>query len=292
MIRKTLSAFAEDHCMLLSAALAFYTALSFAPALILTVWGGSLLGAGNRAQVVALISELAGDSAGDVARIVLEDAGNRPVLGDQAGLIAFLGLAFSAPRVFTQAQQALNQVWNVRRRSGLGVVAGLLHKRALGFLMLILVEGLLVTAVLTSTILLSLAGGPVAPASDGRAWQAINALTSAVVFTLTVAAIFKFLPDVIIGWRSVWVGAALTGVLLVAGKFLTGLYLSRAALGSSYGAGGALFVLLVWVYYSWAIVLLGAEFTQVWARAHGHEIRPDKRAVEIGRLPGDRLPTR
>jgi membrane protein len=111
--------------------------------------------------------------------------------------------------------------------------------------------------------------------------QALNFILSFAVITLLFALIYKFLPDVEIGWNDVWIGAALTSLLFSIGKFLIGLYLGRGSVGSAYGAAGSLVVILIWVYYSAQILFFGAEFTQVYADTFGSRIKPDKDAKSV-----------
>lgn len=118
-------------------------------------------------------------------------------------------------------------------------------------------------------------------------WQGLNALLSFAVITGLFALIFKYVPDAEVRWRDVWLGAAVTALLFTIGKLLLGLYLGKAAIGSSYGAAGSLIALVVWVYYAAQILLLGAEFTQVQARRSGRDIRPARDALAIQKtFPG------
>ncbi|MGI9175735.1 MAG: YihY/virulence factor BrkB family protein [Rhodothermales bacterium] len=116
--------------------------------------------------------------------------------------------------------------------------------------------------------------------STAAAWI-INAAVSFAVITLLFAAIFKVLPDAKVAWRDVWVGASVTALLFVIGKFLISLYIGQSDPSEAYGAAAALALLLVWVYYSAMIIFLGAEFTQVWARQRGSGIEPDEDAVRV-----------
>jgi membrane protein len=109
----------------------------------------------------------------------------------------------------------------------------------------------------------------------------LNQVLSLVVITALFAALFKVLPDATVAWRDVWVGAAVTAVLVVVGKFLIGLYLGRSNPGQAFGAAGSLAVLLVWIYYSSMILLFGAEFTQTWAERRGKGIQPERGAVRV-----------
>ena len=114
-------------------------------------------------------------------------------------------------------------------------------------------------------------------------WQTANVVSSFLVIAVLFAMIYKFLPDVVIAWKDVWIGAAVTAVLFTGGKYAIGLYLGRTATASAFGAAGSLVVLLFWVYYSALISFLGAEFTQVYARRYGPGIQPKQHAIRVGR---------
>ncbi|HEX7707715.1 MAG TPA: YihY/virulence factor BrkB family protein, partial [Thermoanaerobaculia bacterium] len=177
-------------------------------------------------------------------------------------------LLFAASGVFGQLKDALNTIWNVETKKGAGIKGFVRHR----FLSMAMVLGigflLLVTLVFDAVI--SAMGSYMTQIVGGEAlMQAIQLTISFALATVLFAAIFRVLPDLKIDWRDVWLGAAITSLLFVIGKFALGLYLGKAAVGSSYGAAGSLVVLLVWVYWSAQILLLGAEFTQVYARTVG-----------------------
>jgi membrane protein len=274
LLKRIIAKFARDKGMLLSAALAFYTALAFGPGFVLLLWVASILGVRHQEQVITGAETLLGPGGSAALGLVLKSAQERPDIGTLAGVLGVGGLLLAATTVFTQAQQALNIVWGVGARGG--VVRGLLRKRLSGLVMLIFLLMLVLVNVVASAVLTRLAdlGSVVLPESRRLLWVA-NLAVSLAVFTLTFAAMFKHLPDVRIAWTTTWFGAVTTAVMFVLGKFLAGLYLSHSAIASAYGAGGALLVLLVWVYYSWAIVLLGAETTQVWAERYHHAVGSD-----------------
>jgi membrane protein len=181
--------------------------------------------------------------------------------------------------VFGELQSSLNAVWEVAPKPGRGVL-GQLRDRFLSFTMVLGVAFLLLISLLISS-LLSAVGKMMAGALPGGEvlWQVVNFTFSLAVVTGLFALIFKVIPDAEVKWRDVWLGAAFTAILFTLGKFLLGLYLGKAAVGSAYGAAGSIIALVVWVYYAAQILLLGAEFTQVQARRHGHEIRPSAGAV-------------
>src|SRR5581483_9277856 len=149
--------------------------------------------------------------------------------------------------------------WNVPEKKSGGIMA-MLKQRFLSFAMVLGVGFLLLVSLVIDAALSAISGG---------LWQPIQLAVSFVVVTLLFAMIFRFLPDIHPAWRDVWFGAGFTSFLFVIGKFALGLYLGKSAVGSAYGAAGSLVVLLVWLYWSSNILFFGAEFTQVYARAHG-----------------------
>jgi hypothetical protein len=182
---------------------------------------------------------------------------------------------------FGQLQDALNTVWEVTPKPGGGIL-DMIKGRFLSFTMVLGIGFLLLVSLLISTVLANLTNvvGNMLPGADLLA-QIINFVVSFLVVTLLFAMIYKVLPDAVIAWSDVWVGAAITALLFNIGKFLLGLYLGSSSIASTYGAAGSLVVLLVWVYYSAQILLFGAEFTQVYAQRFGSRIVPADNAVAV-----------
>jgi membrane protein len=193
-------------------------------------------------------------------------------------------LLFGASGVFGELQAALNTVWDVAPKPGRGIW-GIVKDRFFSFTLVVGVAFLLLVSLIASAALTwlgqvferSLPGGALV-------WQVLNFSISLAVVTALFALIFKTLPDVHIHWRDVWVGAAVTAALFTLGKFLLGLYLGSAGVGSAYGAAGSIIALVIWVYYSAQVLLVGAEFTEVYARRFGSRITPDEQAVSVARM--------
>jgi membrane protein len=141
---------------------------------------------------------------------------------------------------------------------------------------------LLLISLVVSAVLSGLNGylSQLLPGADWF-WHVLNQVVTFVVVTALFAVIFKYIPDAIIHWRDVWIGAAITSLLFTIGKYLIGLYLGTSSVGSAYGAAGSLVVLLVWIYYSSQILFFGAEFTQVYAKQYGSRIEPAENAVAV-----------
>jgi uncharacterized membrane protein YqjE len=190
-------------------------------------------------------------------------------------------LLFGATGAFMQLQSALNRAWEVKPDPQSGGLKNFVMKRVLSLGMILGVAFLMIVSLAISALIGAI--GDSLTFIPQPVMYAVNFLASFAVLTLLFAAIFKVLPDARIEWRYVWVGAIVTSLLFVIGKFGIGLYLGRSSPGDAFGAASALAVILVWVYYAGMIVLFGAEFTQAWAQGHGAEVRPEKGAVRFDR---------
>jgi membrane protein len=188
-------------------------------------------------------------------------------------------LLVGASGVFAELQDSLNTIWEVAPKPGRGLL-GTIEDRFLSLALVLGTGFLLLVTLILSTALAALTR-ITGLAEVGIIGHAINFLVSFVVVTLLFAMIYCILPDVKIGWRDVWIGAAVTSLLFSVGKLLIGLYLGHASVGSAYGAAGSLVVFVVWVYYSAQTLLLGAEFTKVYANRFGSHIRPAANAVPV-----------
>ncbi len=279
VIKETVSDWSEDNASQLAAALAYYTAVSIAPLLVLiVVIVGLLLGQQGTAQsqLITQLRGVMGQEGAQFLETVLENA-QQPTLATVAGILSFLTLLWGSTNVFSQLQSSLNTIWEVKPKPGRGIW-GTIKDRFLSLSLVLGVAFLLLVSFVLSSMLstLSSIGEGLLPGADWL-WQLINFALSFAVITLLFAAIYKVLPDVIMAWRDVWLGAAVTAMLFNIGKFALGLYLANA--GSTYGAVGSLVVFLLWVYYSAQILFLGAEFTQSYARNLGGGVQPKPDAV-------------
>jgi membrane protein len=190
-------------------------------------------------------------------------------------------LLLGAAGVFGQLQDALNTIWGVKPKPGRGFWATIKDRFA-SFTMVLGVGFLLLVSLTLTTVLSALvkyvSGSIPALAAIG---QVLDFIVSFAVITLLFALIFRVLPDVKIDWRDVWLGAALTSILFVVGKFAISVYLGRSGVASAYGAAGSLVVLLLWVYYAAQILFSGAEFTKVYAKTFGSKIVPADDALPV-----------
>jgi membrane protein len=279
ILRTAISNFVEDAAFRLSAALSFYTILSLSPLLLVLVAVSGLVGVREAMsdEMVDQIRTIIGEAGAEVAEAVLKSAENKEQ-GLAAMIVGMATLLFGATGAFAQFQEALNTIWEVEAKPGRSIWS--FARTRLVSMTMVLLSGLL----LLSSMVLSAAVAVVRSLLADRLpemawfWQRWDFLVSVGLMTVLFALMFKMLPDVKIAWRDVVVGALLTGVMMTAGKFAIGWYLSYGSVGSAYGAAGSLIALLVWIYYSALIVFLGAEITQVYAHRRGAPFVPKRHA--------------
>ena len=284
LIKETVKEWNEDKAARLAAALAYYTMFSLAPLLVIVIAIAGFFfdrGAGKD-QLMQQIQGLVGSEGASLAQTVLEKA-NTP--GESTSLIAsiisVILLLVGATGVFGQLQESLNVVWNVEAKPD-NAAEGFVRKRLLSFAMLLTIGFLLMVSLVLSTALAALSNylNSLLPGAESL-WQLLNLGLSLAVITVMFALLFKYVPDVEIDWSDVWIGSFITALLFTVGKFALGLYLGNSGFSSTYGAAGSVIIILAWVYYSAQILFFGAEFTQVYARRYGSQIRPDEHAVPL-----------
>jgi membrane protein len=277
----------NDNCMRLSASLAFYTALSLAPLVIIVV---GLAGLVTEWQQVAshLANQaelLMGPAARQLVNTILSTT--EPRGGTLAAIIGIMTLLIGATAVFGELQAALNLIWEVKPVPTSGVWAdlwSLLKQRILSLAIVLAIAFLLLVSLVVSATLASVTNylrGP--DQTQMLLGRVMEMAVSISVITLLFALLFKYVPDAKVHWRDVWLGGCVAAVLFTLGKVAIGYYIGRASVGSAYGAAGSLIALLVWVYYSSLIVFFGAEFTQAWAKRQ-HAVEPKSHA-ELGAAP-------
>lgn len=285
VLKETGTQWDEDNVTRLAASLAYYTLLSIAPLIILAVavTGLAFGEEAARQHIAGEISGVVGAGAAEAIETIAKNARapGSGVLGIAVGVVVLL---FGASGVFGELQSALNTVWDVAPKPGRGIW-GVVKDRFFSFTLVLGVAFLLLVSLVISAALTwvgkvfeqSLPGGAVV-------WQVLNFGISFAVVTALFAVMFKKLPDVLIRWRDVWVGAAVTAGLFTLGKFGLGIYLGSAGVSSAYGAAGSIVALVIWVYYSAQVLLVGAEFTEVYARRFGSAITPGKHSVAVEHL--------
>jgi membrane protein len=271
--------FMRDDAFTLAGSLAFYAALSLAPLVVLLLWAASWLGPDTRQRMLEQLQQTAGGAeGGEGITMIVENAQQQPGLGTFAGIISLVMLAFAATGAFAQLQHIMNLIWDVKAKPGQGV-SGVLRRRLLALLLIVALGVLLIASIVFSAIVSGVISQMADAAPGGQVvWTVLNFLAPLVVFIPMFAVIFKYLPDVQIAWRDVWIGAVVTGIMFEVGNQLIGLYLAYGGATSAYGAAGSLIALLLWAYYSSLILFFGAELTQVWARMSGRRIEPAENA--------------
>jgi membrane protein len=288
LVKQTFKGFSEDDCPTMAAALSYYTVFSLPPLLVLllTILGAVLDPQDIQGTIETQMRDAMGAGGADQVRTILANADRPGAGGLVPTILSLVALLLGATGVFGQLQAALNKAWNVAPDPEKGGIKNMLLKRVFGIGMVLGLAFILLVSLVVSAMLSAFGEqlGRFLPSGlSAPVLEAINFVGSLAVISLLFGAIFKVLPDAEIGWRDVAVGAVVTGLLFVAGKFALGLYLGRSNPGEAFGAAGALALMLVWIYYSSMIVLLGAEFTQAWAERRGSGIVPEKGAVRVVR---------
>lgn len=279
----------DDNVPMMGAALAYYTAFSIAPILVIAIGVvGVVFGERGGEGVFETIDGLVGEHGAQAVRAMVEGASSRPRAGVIAAAIGLVTLLIGGSGVFAQLQDSLNVIWKVSLKPGVGWGVTV-RRRLFSFGMVGVIAFLLLTSLIVSAGL-SAAGALVAGSLPGgeALWQGVNVAVSLGVVSLLFALIFKLLPDVHLPWRDALIGGFWTGVLFSVGKLAIGMYLGKSGIASAYGAAGSVIVLLLWVYYSSQIVLFGAELTRAYAERSGHRLRPKHDAepvVTVHELP-------
>jgi membrane protein len=284
LFKLTTQEWLQDKAPQLGAALAYYTVFSLAPLILVLL---AIVGvifrddpAGAWSKVTEQMSYFLDKSALEVVRNIAQKA-SEPGKSTLATIIGIALALFGASGVFGQLQDALNTIWGVKAKPGLGLW-GFLRTRFLSFGMVAGVCFLLMVSLAIEALLKGFSHY-IQTAMPGGLTIAVSVylIFDFAVITTLFAMIFKILPDVKTKWRDMWIGAAMTSLFFLIGKWALGLYLGSGTAASAYGAASSLVTLLLWIYYSSQILLFGAEFTQVYANKFGSPIEPDKHAVRI-----------
>lgn len=279
LLKDTATKWQKDKVSLWAAAIAFYTIFSIAPLLIIAIAiAGAVFGRETaQNQIVGQIQALIGKQGAQAVQVMIQNAQHSGSSGILATGFGIVTLWLGASGVFGQMQEALNTIWNVQPQPGLNI-KNFLQKRLLSFAMVLVFGFLLIVSLIVSTVLAAIANffGHLFPG-----WillgQILNFIFSLGGTTVLFALIYKVLPDLKIAWGNLWIGAGVAALLFNFGKFLIGLYLGNSSIGSSYGAASSLVIVLIWVFFSAQILLLGAEFTQVYTQQHRSQITSNER---------------
>jgi len=284
-VKETASEISDDDVPSMAGAIAYFSLLSLPPLLAMMV---GLIGvfygdATAQQALVGQLSDLLGDDGAEQVGTMIQGAqevGGGSIIGQIVGIAALL---FGATGAFMQLQKSLNKAWSVEPDPEASGVKQFAMKRLMSFGMVLTIAFLLAISMVLSTVLRLLAEqlGEIVGEAGWLALQAIDIVLPLAIFTLLFASIFKVLPDAEIRWKDVWVGAAVTAVLFIIGRLVIGIYLGQSEIGEAFGAAGALVVILVWIYFTALLLLVGAEFTQVWARRQGQRIQPSEGAVRV-----------
>jgi len=278
LCRQATAAWIDDYAPSMGAALAYYTLFSVAPLLLIVISIAGLVFGPDaaRGHIFAELHDLMGEDGAGAVQALLQSV-NKPAQGVFGTIVGVVLLGIGAISVFGELQDALDRIWRAPGRAGGGGLWALVRARLLSFGLVLGVGFLLIISLIASAAIAAL--GKFSTSLFGASAvlaEGLNLVVSFALVTVTFAMIYKIIPRVRIGWRDVWIGAAVTALLFAVGKSLIGLYLGRSTFASGFGAAGSLVVLLVWVYYSAQIFLLGAEFT--WVYAHSFGSRRDRAA--------------
>ena len=287
LLRDTVAAFLQDRATIYAAGLAYYTVFSLAPLLVFVVTvAGFFIGRSAASdQIVIQLQMIVGPDLGGFLEELLVALNDQSSAGTVT-VVSLVGLLFGAGGIFNQIKNSVNILWGLvpRRPRGTRDYLHMVRSRAIPFLMVFLFGFMLSAAVLVDTVL-ALAQSRLAVFFPELA-EALPSLSRIIVPVLTFvtfALSYKLLPDARVRWRDVWPGALLATLLFQFGRYLLTLFLDFSGTGSAYGAAGALVVLLVWVFFSANLLLLGAEFIKLYATRFGQPIRPGHTA----RFEGD-----
>jgi membrane protein len=255
--RQAVTAWNDDYAPSMGAALSYYTLFSIAPLILIVVAvaGFAFGDDAARGEIFEQLAGLMGPQGAQAVEELLQRA-DQPGAGALAAISGTVALVLGATAVFGELQNALDRIWRAPACKQDKGWLNLVRSRLLSFGMVLAIAFLLMVSLVMSAVLSALGE-----------WWALEAAASFALSTLMFALIYKIIPRVRIRWRDVWLGASVTAALFALGKVLIGLYLGRSAVSSAFGAAGSLVAMMVWVYYSAQVFLLGAEFTRLAAAA-------------------------
>ena len=283
LVKQTFAGFSEDKIMKKSAALAYYTIFSLAPLILIIMWTVSFF-FGQDASEGKIFNEL-NELIGAKAASQIQDIIHQLSLSEKSGFAIIMGigtLIIGSTTVFIEIQDSINAIWGVRAKPEKGWKKMIID-RILSFSIVIGLGFLLIVSLMVSTLVELLSGYlmQIFPDSMAVLFGLINFGITFIVIAVLFGIIFKYLPDAKIQWKHVRSGAIFTAILFILGKYLISLYMQYTAPESAYGAAGSIILILLWVYYTAAILYFGAEFTKVYTKWVDGEIRPSKYAVRV-----------
>ena len=283
VVKQTSTRFKEADPIVYSAAIAFFTLFSMPPILLIIVRvAGALIGPeAIKSEVYAQVQEKVGDESARQIKMVLEQG--RDLSGDiWTNILTIAVLLFAATVVFNFIKKALNSIWGVKPKPKKGIVKFAID-RLLSLLLIIVLGVFLVASLLADTLINYFTDIFANELLGLTSYLAIilNVVSSYVLVTLSFALLFKFLPDIKIHWKPVWIGALITAALFTLGKYVIGSIISTTNVTTTYGAAGSLAAILLWVFYSSVIVLVGALITKIYFLHKGNIIHPSSNAVAV-----------
>ena len=293
LVKRAASAWTDDYAPSMGAALSYYTIFSLAPLLLIVISvAGLFFGADAvRGEIFGQLRGLMGDDAAKTVEAILTSV-SKPAQSITATVIGLAVLLIGATAVFGELQDALDRIWRAPVTNKSSGLWRLLRARLFSFGMILGIAFLLMVSLVLGAVMAALGkwwGGAFA------GWevlaQIVNLLVGFALTTAVFAMIYKLMPRVKVRWDDVWLGALVTSLLFTVGKFLIGLYIGKSGVTSSFGAAGSLVVILIWVYYSAQIFLIGAEFTWVYAHTFG-SLRGLADADSISPTTNDQIPSR
>jgi len=276
IVKKVIAAWLEHNASSTGAALAFYTLFAIAPIVVIAVGiASTVLGSDvANTHILDQIRGLIGDTGASAVQALLAGIDQRRKSGGMA-VISVVTLVVGATSVFGELQNALNVIWSTPAPTGVEGIWQFLRQRFLSVGMILGVGFLALVSLLASAALAILGNWIGSFTAEWRTVLSVmNLAVGFLLITLLIALIYKYVPREKLAWGDVWIGSLVTAILFTVGKSLIGLYLGRSSLTSAYGAAGSFVVLLLWVYYSAQIFLLGAEFTCVFTYRHGSRLQP------------------
>ena len=271
LIKTTVIAWSDDYAPSMGAALAFYTLFSIAPLLliVLSITGFVFGAEAARGEIAGQLQNLMGEQSALTVQALLQNI-NKPSDGIVATIIGILLLLIGATSVFGELQSALDRIWRAPERPTASGIIAFLRSRLLSFGIIFGIGFILMVSLIFNAALSAVSQWS---SLQFKQWfiilNGVNIVFGFVMTTAMFALIYKYIPSVKIRWGEVWIGALITAILFTAGKFLIGLYMTTSAVASGFGAAGSVVALLVWVYYSAQIFLLGAEFTWAYSTIYG-----------------------
>ena len=288
IVKKTFISFFDDGCPTQGAALAFYTVFSLPPLLLIVVSTAGLAFAPDLVpnHIQYEFRDLIGPRAANQIGAILSAIESSKGYHGFASTLGLLAVAFAATSAFAQLQSAMNHAWNVKPDPQQSEIRSFFLKRLISFGMVLAIAFLMLVSLLVSAALAAfseLLTGLLPSKVPAELLLSLNTCLSLVFFVIIFSAMHWLLPDVEIFWKDAIMGGIATALLFSGGKILIGLYLGNSNITDVYGAAASLAVILIWTYYSSMILLLGAEFTQVWSMRHGRFAQPEPGAVKVRR---------